>query len=176
MLKDDLKEWVRKEQIPVDFGLLMTLAILDKEKNDNRNDDMEARLDEASHEAVAKRAQEREENLATLCREAGLDADAPPGMSDRELFQQFLNQDPGAIYTFKKSSNVNRVLVKNHLKPRKKNKSVLKAEAVVKAKEVKTENAEVLLRLKKELTYLRPIDPLHHKIAKPDYDKVALFH
>ena len=34
----------------------MTLAILDKEKNDNRNDDMEARLDEASHEAVAKRA------------------------------------------------------------------------------------------------------------------------
>ena len=86
MLNDDLKEWVRKEQIPVDFGLLMTLAILDKEKNDTRYDDIEARLGEASHDAIAKRAKERAENLASLCREAGLDADAPLVMSDRELF------------------------------------------------------------------------------------------
>ena len=64
----------------------MTLAILDKEKNDSRYDDIEARLGEASHDAIAKRAKERAESLAILCREAGIDSDTPPTMSDRELF------------------------------------------------------------------------------------------
>ena len=64
----------------------MTLAILDKEKTDNRHDDIEARLGEATHDAIAKRAKERDESLANMCTYAGMDIDTPPTMSDRELF------------------------------------------------------------------------------------------
>ena len=86
MLDENVKEWVNKNKQPVGLGHLMTLAILEKEKNDIEAQEKAEKEAEADEEMIALRAKERSDELHKLCKEFKVDY-GDGKMSDKLLFR-----------------------------------------------------------------------------------------
>ena len=82
---------------------------------------------------IAQRAREREDELRKLCKDFKVDYGSGD-MTDKLLFRQLLHQDPDAIYTYKRSSNIERTLIKTHLKPRMASSNVAIAKSIIRKK------------------------------------------
>ena len=117
-LSQEVKKWVRDNNLPVDYNFLLNLAAVDKIKH-NPSESIQDREGLASGDAIAQFEKEKTDQLERLCKRFEIDLDLAGNMSDIELFHHFLSQDSGSFYTFKHSSNVERTLVKNQLKPAK---------------------------------------------------------
>ena len=134
-LKPDLKKWVKKNDLPVNYNYLLNIARIDQIKYDEQAEMRQERDELSSHNAIAKREKEHAEMLQRLCKRFGVEQDSTGKMSDTMLFKQLLLQDSKSFFTFKYSSSVERTLVKNNLKPKKESCVVRKAKEAIRQTE-----------------------------------------
>ena len=77
---------------------------------------------------------------------------------DSELLKSFVRMDEKAFYSFKNDSDINRTLIKNNFKDKRKSKFQELVEQVIESERIDRQNQSTLKRLAGELKEIKEVN------------------
>ena len=119
LMRENFQKWVRERKLPINERALVSLALFDKEKDENS-------LRRNRYEGD-KTKEERIKELQEICKRYNMREFTKENypMSDRALLDQFVFRYENAYLSYKQNSDVNRTLEKNQFKEQRKHTRVI---------------------------------------------------
>ena len=147
-MKQDFKFWVKDNYDPRQPEILLNLAIMDALKREEKHKNLFSENDFLTPRDQLKIIND----IMTRFR---INVDKELLQKDSELIKSFLKMDNKAFYTFKSNSNLDRTLIKNHFKDKRKSKLEELIEEILANEQLERDNKKKMKRLEVELEELR---------------------